>query len=126
MKHILALVLILPAMALGQGTKITGTGGAPIPTAFSATDTKSQVQECKGNVVEILNLTAAEIGFGFGTSSSVPAYDYSFVPPGPNSGGRYKPKGGLSSGTYVYIRSASGSALTSLSVLVSCYNEEKP
>lgn len=127
MKSLLSLVLavLLPAVAIAKGTQVTGTGGDPIPINFSAATEKSRVSRCDGNVIEVINQTGSILGFGIGTETTVPASDYAFIPAGPGAGGRFKPKGGMSSGQYLYIRSTD-SPLTSLSVFASCFNEEKP
>lgn len=117
----LFLFSVLSAGALATGTQITASGGSPIPTAFSASNSQSKVMECKGNVVEILNQTTAVIAVGMGTTSAVPGFDFLFVPGGPSSGNVFKPKGGV--GSYIYIRSA-GTSVTSGTVQVSCYYEE--
>lgn len=121
MKIISALLFFLPTICFAAGTQITASGGSPIPTAFSASNSQSRVMECKGNVVEVLNQTSSVLAVGMGTSSAVPGFDYLFVPSGPASGNVFKPKGGV--GSYIYIRSA-GSAITSGTVQVSCYYED--
>jgi hypothetical protein len=119
-----ALILtLLPIVCNATGTSITSSGGSPIPSSFSASNNQSKVMECNGNVVEILNQSSTVLAVGFGTSGSAPSSDYLFVPGGPNSGHSFKPAGGLSSGTYVYIRGLS--AITSGTVQVTCYYEDK-
>ena len=120
---ILFLILLSPLLALAGGTQITASGGSPIPTSFSASNTQSQVQECQGNVIEIMNETSTKLAVGLATSGSAPSTDYKYVPSGPLSWSIIKPKGGSSSGTYIYIRSA-GSAITSGTVTVSCTYED--
>lgn len=122
MKIIALLTMVMSLFCYAAGTSVTASGGDPIPAAFSYTNTQSRVMECKGNVVEVLNQTATVLSVGFGTSSSVPSFDYVFVPAGPASGHSFKPKGGFSGGTYVYIRGLS--SITSGTVQVSCYYEE--
>lgn len=122
MKRLLLALFLASQLAYAAGSQVTASGGSPIPTAFSVSDTQSQVRLCSGNVVEILNQTASVLAIGFGTSTSVPGTDFTFIPPGPAAGHTIKPKGGIS-GNYVYIRSA-GSSTTSGSVQVSCYFED--
>lgn len=123
MKLLLAL-LLLPVTVFATGSQITASGGSPIPTAFSASNAQSQIQECQGNVIEIMNETSSKLAVGFAPSSSAPTSDFKYVPSGPLSWTVIKPKGGFSSGTYVYLRSASGSTVTSGSVTVSCTYED--
>ena len=123
MKNILIALALFALPLYGKGIQITATGGAPIPTSFSSSNSQSQVMECQGNVAEVLNQTASVIAVGFGTSSATPPFDYNFVPPGPAAGHRIKPRGGI--GSFIYIRSA-GTAVTSGTVQVACYHEEKP
>lgn len=127
MIRLLFLAFIVATSAFGKGTQITASGGSPIPTAFSTSDSQSKAMECQGNVVEILNLSATALAYGFGKTSSVPVFDYAYALPGSTtvgSGVRVKPLGGMSAGDYVYIRSA-GSAITSGTVLVSCFYEAR-
>lgn len=126
MHKLLLLALLVPLMAIAKGTVVTATGGAPIPTSFSASDAHSQVMECQGNVLEVINYPEVPLAVGFGTSTTAPAFDYAYVPTGSGGVGRFKPKGGMSGGQYVYIRAAGGATATSDSVFVSCYYEEKP
>lgn len=122
--RLLIAFFVFSQVALGAATQVTASGGSPIPASYSTSDSQSKVQECSGNVVEVLNQTGTVLAVGFGTTSNVPSFNYLFVPPGPNSGHSFKPSGGVSSGTYIYIKSA-GSAITSGTVQVSCYYEEK-
>lgn len=125
MKRVILLAsLVVCAFGYSTGIQITASGGSPIPASFSESNSQSRVQECLGNVVEILNQTSSVLAVGFGTSAVVPSFDYTFVPGGPASGHSIKPQGGLSRGTYVYLRSA-GSAITSGTVQVSCYFEQE-
>lgn len=126
-KLLLFLALTCNALAFAKGTAITASGGSPIPTAFSTSDSQSKVIECQGNVVEILNLTETALAYGFGRTASVPSFDFAYTLPGSTtvgSGVLVKPLGGMSSGDYVFIRSM-GSAITSGTVLVSCYYEAR-
>lgn len=120
---ILGLVVGIANIALATGTSITPSGGSPIPAAFSSSNSQSKVMECNGNVVEILNQSSTVLAIGFGTASAAPSSDFLFVPSGANSGHSFKPAGGLSSGTYIYIRGLS--AITSGTVQVTCYYEDK-
>lgn len=125
MRKLLTLAIaLIGATAFCGGTQITASGGSPIPTAFSASNTQSQVQECQGNVIEVQNESATKLVIGFGTSAAVPPFDYKFVPSGPLAWQSFRPKGGFGSGTYIYIRSA-GSAVTSGTVSVSCTSEDQ-
>lgn len=124
MKIYLALLIFLaPVLAFAKGTPLTFSGGAPLPIAFSYTDTQSRVQECQGNVIEIFNQTAAALAYGFGTATAIPLFDFAYVPPGPAGGTRIRLKSGP--GQYLYLRTASGSPLTSLTVQAACFYEEK-
>ncbi len=123
------LLAIFSSLCFGKGTIVASSGGSPIPIAFSAIDANSQVQPCEGNVIEILNLTASQLSYGLGKAASIPPFDYAYVPPGSTTNGsgvRVKPQGGMSFGDYVYIRSATGSTITTGKVLVSCFYEAKP
>lgn len=124
MRFSLLILLFLPGLLLGKGTSITASGGSPIPTAFSISNTQSQIQECQGNVIEVLNQTTAVLAMGFGTVTAAPGFTFTFIPPGPASGHSIKPKGGSGAGTYVYLKSA-GSSITSGTAQVSCYYEEE-
>jgi len=123
MKKLSLLLLLLQSVAFSLGTQITASGGSPIPATFSASNSQSQVQACEGNVIEIMNETSTKLVVGFGTSGGAPATDYKYVPSGPLSWTTIKPKGGSSSGTYIYIKSA-GSAITSGTVTISCTYED--
>ena len=123
MKKVCFLFLFLCSVALPYGSQVTASGGSPIPTAY-ATDAQSRVIQCsQSNVVEVLNQTSAVLAVSFARdASSVPVSDFGFVPPGTNSGTRYYMT--IGNGTYVFIRSA-GSAVTSGTVQVSCWSEDR-
>lgn len=123
MRFIVLLFSMMSFFAMGKGVQITASGGSPIPNAYSASDSQSKALECQGNVVEIMNESSTKLAFEFGTSSTAPTTDYKFVPAGPGSWTVAVPKGGMGSGTYLYIRSA-GSAITSGTYTASCTFEE--
>lgn len=120
--------LFEPEVAIAKGTVLNAATNT-IPIAFSAS-AGSQVMECQGNVVEIVNYTDAPLAVGFGQALVVPPSDYAYVPTGSGSAStsaataRFKPKGGV--GLWLYVRTVSGSTATAGLVLASCYNEEKP
>lgn len=125
MRTLFAILLLLPALCFGRGVSVTCSGGSPCPAAFDATDTQTKMNfDCQGNVMEITNQTTTVLAYGFGTDSSVPAFDYAFVPTGPNAGTVVKPKGGMSTGTRIYVRGLS--AITSGTIQAACYYEERP
>lgn len=116
-------LFFLPILAFAGAAQITASGGSPIPTSYSATNSQSRVLECIGNTIKILNQTDSVLAFGLGRSNAAPDADYSFIPPGPNSGHTVKPQGFSGSGTYLYIR-APNAAETSGTVQVSCTTED--
>lgn len=123
MSRLIGLFLLLfTSIGFSKGIQITASGGDPIPTAYSTSNSQSKTMECQGNVVEIMNETSTKLAVGFGKDTATPD-DYKFVPAGPGSWTVVVPKGGSSSGTYLYVRSA-GSAITSGSISVSCTFEE--
>ncbi len=125
MRTIFLLLALTTSVLYGKGYTVTASGGAPVPTSFSTSDSQSKIGECQGNVIEFINSTDAPLSFGFGSSTAVPVQgDYAYVPAGPGGIGRFKPKGGV--GPYLYIRAAGGATATSASIYVSCYFEEKP
>lgn len=106
-----------------RAVQITASGGSPIPASYDANDSQSKAQECQGNVIEVQNETDTKLVIGLGTSSAIPVKDLKYVPAGPGSWTIVKPKGGASSGQYLYVKSA-GSAITSGTYTVTCTYED--
>lgn len=123
MKIFIFLALIFPMASHAVGTVVTATVGAPIPVSYSASDAKSKVLECPGNTVKVFNYSDSVIGIGFSTSGDAPISDYAYVPSGPSSVHVLRPRGVMSPGIYLYIRSPAA-AETSESVYVSCTTED--
>lgn len=123
MKFLLIVLLMVPQFSWAAARHVTASGGSPIPTAYSASNSQSQIVECAGNTIKILNQTESVLFFGFGRASAAPELDLSFVPPGPGAGHTIRPDGGPGSGVYLYIRAPAG-AVTSGTVEVSCTTEE--
>lgn len=123
MKNILLLVTLLFGVS-ALAVQITASGGAPIPADYSTSDTQSKAQECQGNVIEVQNETGTKLVIGLGTNTAVPARDLKYVPAGPASWTVARPKGGSSSGQYLYVKSA-GSAITSGTYSVTCSYEDE-
>lgn len=121
MKLLLALALFFSATAFP--IQITFSGEAPSTTSFSASNSQSRTMACEGNTVEVMNNTTAILAIGISEAGTVPSSDYKYVPAGPAAGTRFKPKGGLSYGLYLYIRTPGG-AITSGTVEISCTTEE--
>ena len=126
MKPWLFILMFVGAIARAEGNFSSSfSGAAPLTTTWDTTVTY-QMTECKGNVVEMFNQSSALIAYGFGTATTVPPFVFSYIPPGPASGTRVKPKGGLyGKGTYLYIKAVTGS-VTSGSLAGACFYEEKP
>lgn len=107
-----------------QSFKVTGTGGAPIPVAYSTSDAKSKVAtgiayaDAKG--VCIYNATSSVIAVNVdnGSSSTAPTADVQDIYLGAGMG--YCEK--MSVTSRVYIRSDSGSTITAGSVYGHIYN----
>lgn len=102
--------------AVSAGKRITGTGGAPIPTAYSASDTKSLIFSSLRYARElcVFNDTSAYIAVNFTGTGAAPTSNVNdrYIPDGV---GRCYDKG---LGSAVYIRSDSGSTITSGDVIL--------
>lgn len=123
MKFILIFLMLVAPMSWAGAKQITASAPAPIKTTYDSASTQSQVIECIGNMIKILNQTDSVLAFGFGRVNSTPQADYSFVPPGPNSGHAFKNSTVAGSGTYIYIR-APNAEEDSGTVQVSCTTED--
>ena len=124
MKHLATVLLFFSLNSFGLAKLITASGGSPIPTAFSVSDTQSNVLVCGiTRELEIDNDTGSALFIGFKDSGTLPSFDYAFILSGPKSGRVFRrepPENVFGNGTAVYIRSASGSPITSGTVAVTC------
>lgn len=120
MRLLLCLALFLGQFAIAKGVSVDASS-TNIPASFTEGNASSELFQCAGDVVEVLNQTTAVLAVGFSGSSSAAAQtDFAYVPSGPKSGNSFKLRNPLS-GDWVYIRSVSGSAITSGTVQVSCF-----
>jgi len=128
MRLLLVLALALPMLALGRGVTVTTSGGSPLPTTYVAGNGQSQVVTCgNSNKVKIFNECTAYIAWAWNDAGTAPAFDYDFCPGGTGTVCQYSVKGGMGNNSTIYIRSDSGSPVTSgCKVRVSCINEEAP
>lgn len=117
---VLLLVLFMQCNSVyAKGVSVDASANN-IPTSFTEGDSGSELFQCSGNVVEILNQTAEVLAIGFSGSASSPAQtDFAYIPSGPKSGNSIKLRSALS-GEWIYIRSV-GSAISSGTVQVSCF-----
>lgn len=117
---VLSLVLALQCeRVFGRGVSVDASVNN-IPTTFTEGNSGSELFQCSGNVVEILNQTSEVIAVGFSSSASSAAQtDFAYIPAGPKSGNSMK-LGGPLSGEWLYIRSV-GSAISSGTVQASCF-----
>lgn len=103
-----------PALALQSSFTITGTGGAPIPVAYSISNTQSLVMSglVYAKEVCVYNGTASKIAFStLGTTTTVaPATPEVYVAGG--SGACLTDARYLGPISTVQVRSASGSTIT--------------
>lgn len=117
------LLLILFFCATALPVQLTFSGGSPSTQDYSTSNSQSKAMACEGNTIEVLNQVEAIVAVGFSDGNGVPSFDYKYIPAGPGAGTRIRPKGGLSSGLYVYIRTPNG-AVTSGTIQISCTTEE--
>lgn len=121
MKLLIALSLFFAAQA--QAVQLTFSSESPSAVNYSTTNSQSKAMACSGNTVEVLSHTDAIVAIGIADGNNVPSQDYKYIPAGPGSGTRFRPKGGLSYGLYIYVRTPAG-AVSSGTVEISCTTEE--
>lgn len=125
-QHLYLLILVLGLVlafqcerSFGRGVSVDASANN-IPTSFTEGDSGSELFQCSGNVVEVLNQTSEVLAVGFSGSASAAAQtDFAYIPAGPKSGNSLKLKSPLS-GEWVYLRSL-GSAISSGTVQVACF-----
>lgn len=115
---VLALLLLLacaPALALQASFTITATGGAPIPTAYSVSNTQSLVMSGLAYAKEVCvyNATTSKIAFSPLGTSTVAASSTPEVYVAGGSGICLTDPRYLGPISTVQVRSASGSTITS-------------
>lgn len=124
MRTLLFLLLLAPTVALPLAVQIIASGGSPIPIAYSVADTQSNALTCGiSRELEVINNTSSLLALGFKDTGVLPSSDYVFILAGPSSGRVFRkdpPDVVVGNNTAVYIRSASGSPITSGTVEISC------
>lgn len=127
-KLLITLSFLVSGMVFGLGARIPSSGSSPtIPTTYAADDANSEALTCgNSNVIKIYNDTAGALAVGMGSSTSAPINDYDFCPAGTGTVCVISVKGGAGNNTTIYIRSDTGSAISSGVVRVACLNEETP
>lgn len=125
----LLLVALLPVWAWGYGVSVDASVNN-IPTSYS-TAAGSKVIVCgNSNVIQIVTTVTVEQAVSFQNPDSAPSVDHSFVQPSADGTAPaytyISLKGGAGNNTAIYIRSLSGSAISSGKTRVACWNEETP
>lgn len=90
--------------------KITASGGSPIPTAYSTSDSQSAALTARASKgLTIHNQTGSQIAYSRGESDAAPSADDGVVP-----GGAVVTRDnfGISNNSVIFIRSDSGLAIT--------------
>lgn len=118
------ILLFLCQTALGLGV-IVDASSNNVPTSFDATAGSAALTCGASYTVEIHNETTTALAIAFQQANkSAPSTDYAYVLAGAGAGAVFtKPDGSFQIGnnTKVYLRSVSGSAITSGTVRVACY-----
>ncbi len=122
MRSLFFLLVLLPGLAYGKATPVRFTVLAPSTVEYSVSNSQSRIQECSGNTVKVVNKTSESFYLGFGTATTAPGLDFTFVPAGDGAGHSFNLN--LNSGNYIYFRSPDG-AVTSDGLDVSCTAEDK-
>jgi hypothetical protein len=120
-KRLLPLLLLLAcatAPAVQKSFTVTATGGAPIPVAYSASDAASLVMTglFLPKTICVYNATASKIAWSeMGTATVAPASTPEIYV-APSTSACLSDPSTLGAVTAVYIRSASGAAITTTDV----------
>ena len=119
MRLLYLVIFMMPLCLFAARTGQVDASADNIPVAFDDTDAGSKMQGCSpGKQLIIHNETASRVAFGIGLTATEPTSDHGFVVANTTTA---KDAVTLSNGSFIYIRSDSGSPISAGTVSAECW-----